>query len=89
MCFKVETDHKPLVSLLGTKNLEDLPVRIQRFRMRLMRFTFTISHTPGKDLTIADMLSRAPTFCASKADKQFCQETEIFVNAITSNLPNI
>ena len=87
MCFKVETDHKPLVSLLGAKNLEDLPVRIQRFRMRLMRFTFTISHTPGKDLTIADMLSRAPTFCASKADKQFCQETEMFVNAITTNLP--
>ena len=63
MCFKVETDHKPLVSLLGTKNLEDLLVRIQRFKMRLMRFTFTISHTPGKDLTIADMLSRAPTLC--------------------------
>ena len=86
-CFKVETDHKLLVSLLGTKNLEDLPVRIQRFKMRLMRFTFTISHTPGKDLTIADMLSRAPTLCASQADKQFCQETEMFVNAITTNLP--
>ena len=87
ICFKVETDHKPLVSLLGTKNLEDLPVRIQRFRMRFMRFTFTISHTSGKDLTNADMLSRAPTFCTSKAVKQFCQETEMLVNAITSNLP--
>ena len=31
--FHVETDHKLLVSLLGTKNLEELPIRVQRFRM--------------------------------------------------------
>ena len=41
--FHVETDHKPLVPLLSTKNLEELPLRVQRFRMRLMRFDFTIS----------------------------------------------
>ena len=58
--FHIETDHKPLVSLLGSKSLEDLPARIQRFRMRMMRFTYTISHVPGKDLCTADVLSRAP-----------------------------
>ena len=36
MSFQIETDHKPLVSLLGVKNLEELPARIQRFGMRLM-----------------------------------------------------
>uniref|UniRef100_A0A3B1IHV4 ribonuclease H n=1 Tax=Astyanax mexicanus TaxID=7994 RepID=A0A3B1IHV4_ASTMX len=36
--FHVETDHKPLVSLLGSKNLDELPPRIQRLRMRLMKF---------------------------------------------------
>ena len=35
--FHIETDHKPLVSLLGNKNLEELTPRLQRFRMRLMR----------------------------------------------------
>ena len=84
---RVETDHKPLVPLLGAKNLEELPARIQRFKMRLMRFTFTISHTPGKDLTIADTLSRPPTHSASVADEQFCQDTEMFVNTVTTNLP--
>ena len=34
--FGIETDHKPLVTLLKIKQLDDLPVRIQRFRMRLM-----------------------------------------------------
>ena len=79
MQFRVKTDHKPLVPLLDAKNLEELPARIQRFKMRFMRVTFTISHTPGRDLIIADTLSRAPTHSASVADEQFCQDTEMFV----------
>jgi len=35
--FHMQTDHKPLVSLLGSKQLDTQ--RIQRFRMRLVRFT--------------------------------------------------
>ena len=46
--FHIQTDHKPLVSLLGKKDISDLPARIQRFRLRLMRFDFSISHVPGK-----------------------------------------
>ena len=45
----VEMDHKPLVPLLSTHSLDQLPPRIQRFRMRLMRFHLKeISHVPGK-----------------------------------------
>ena len=33
----IETDHKPLVSLLGSKQLNDLPLR---FRLRLSRFDY-------------------------------------------------
>ncbi|XDV16481.1 hypothetical protein PO909_016174 [Leuciscus waleckii] len=58
--FPVETDHKPLLSLLSTKALEELPPRILRFRLRLMKFTFDIVHVPGKQLITADTLSRAP-----------------------------
>lgn len=58
--FHIETDHKLLVPLLSTKNLEDLPVRVQRFRTPMMQFTYTISHVPGKHLYTADTLSRAP-----------------------------
>ena len=56
----METDHKPLVPLFSTKLIDELPVRIQRFRMRLLRFDFTISHVPGKSLMTADTLSRTP-----------------------------
>lgn len=46
--FEFETDHKPLVTLLLTKNLVNIPPRIQRFKMRLMKYHFNIRHTPGK-----------------------------------------
>ena len=58
--FHAETDHKPRMPLFGRKLLDELPLRVQRFRMRLMRFNFTISHVPGKYLSTTDALSRAP-----------------------------
>ncbi len=48
--FHIETDHKPLVPLLSTKRLDELPPHIQRLRMRLMRFSYTISHVAGKNI---------------------------------------
>lgn len=32
--FHIHTDHKPLIPLLTHKNLYELTIRIQRFRMR-------------------------------------------------------
>jgi len=69
--FHVQTDHKPLVSLLSSTPLDALPVRIQRFRMRLLRFTYTISHILGKELTVANALSRVPVSNLTSADTQF------------------
>ena len=34
--FKIKTDHKPLVPLFSSKLLDELPIRVQRFRMRMM-----------------------------------------------------
>ena len=59
--FEIETDHKPLIPLLGTKDLSELPLRVQRFKMRLMRYSYDIFHTPGSKMFIADLLSRPPT----------------------------
>ena len=46
--------------LLGTKQLDKLPPRVLRFRLRLDRYDYTIIHVPGKLLYTADLLSRAP-----------------------------
>jgi len=88
MQFHIQTDHKPLVPLLGQKNLDELelPLRVQRFRMRLMCFQYTISHIPGRSLTMADTLSRAPTDSPTSEDEKLFQETNLFINMVMSNL---
>ena len=55
--YTLETDHKPLLPLLSSKNLEDLPIRVQHLHLRLMRFDYIIVHIPGKSLCTADALS--------------------------------
>ena len=58
--IRLETDHRPLLSIMKSKHLDELFPRLQRFRMRLMRFSYEIFHAPGKDLAVADALSRKP-----------------------------
>lgn len=85
--FILETDHKPLVPLLGAKDLDQLPARVQRFRMRLMWFDYDIVHVPGKELYTADTLSRAPGAGPSPSDEAFQKETAAFVNLVHQSLP--
>lgn len=85
--FTLETDHKPLVPLLSTKTIGELPARIQRMRMRLMRFTYTIIHVPGKYMYTADTLSRAPEEDIHPTDEELQVEIEQYVQAVMTTLP--
>ena len=51
MHFTIETDHKPLIPLLGSKSLDSLPPRVLRFRLRLSRFDYDIVHIQGSSST--------------------------------------
>ena len=85
--FHIETDHKPIVPPLGTKDLDEMPPRIQRLRMRLLRFDFTISHVPGKEHTTADALSRTPSESTSRVKQE--EEIELYVESILLQLPTL
>lgn len=83
--FLLETDHKPLIPLLSTKNLEDLPLRVQRFRLRMMRYCYEIVHVPGKDLHTADYLSRQPL--KETGSDELREEVNAYVHYIFKYLP--
>ena len=82
--FKIQTDHKPLVPLLGSKDIDSLPPCIQRFRMRLMAFSYTIEHVPGKNMSTADTLSREPL---KEPDQQLQDDVYLFVNQVLETIP--
>ncbi|XP_054765371.2 uncharacterized protein K02A2.6-like [Lytechinus pictus] len=85
--FEVETDHKPLVTLLNSKELAKMPPRLQRFRMRMMRFDAKTLYVPGKQQTSADTLSRAPVERPERSDVSFIEEVESYAPTSTINLP--
>ncbi|XP_029701916.1 uncharacterized protein K02A2.6-like [Takifugu rubripes] len=88
MDFLIQTDHKPLISLLGSRALDDLPPRILRFRLRLLRFTYKIEHVPGKNLITADALSRAPIRAPLlPEEKQLEKDVGAYVNQVVEHLP--
>ena len=84
----LETDHKPLVPILSYNHLDNLPPRVLRFRLRLMRFDYDVVHVPGKYLYTTDMLSRSPL--QNSPDENTLaqqQEVEYFIQAVSSHLP--
>ena len=82
---QIETDHKPLVPLLSTTHLDRIPPRVLRFRLRLTRFDYTITHVPGKSLCTADALSRAPN--KSEVLPQEYPDPEFLVRGLVAYLP--
>ena len=56
-CFVAESDHKPLESI-QMKHLISAPPRLQRMLLRLQPYDVKFRYRPGKQVPIADALSR-------------------------------
>ena len=83
----VETVHKPLVEVLESKEIEKIPLRIHRFRLRLMKYSFKIVHISGKNNAGADALSRYPA--ETNVESILELETEKFVEQHTKNYEDV
>ena len=77
----IRTDHKPLVPLLNDCPLDKLPLRVQRFRLALLPYTYTVEHVPGKENVVADALSRTGVG-RDTGDSLTCAEVEAFVQSV-------
>ena len=58
--FTVESDHKPL-EMIHQKSLVSAPPRLQRMLLQLQQYDVTIRYRPGKEMLLADALSRCPS----------------------------
>ena len=54
----IESDHKPLEAIL-LKPFPRAPRRLQLMMMRFQKYDFTVHYERGKNMHLADMLSRA------------------------------
>jgi hypothetical protein len=79
---QVESDHKPLEAILK-KPLSAAPPRLQRMLLRTMKYDISLSYKPGKEMTVADTLSRAPLTRQSPASDDW----ESQIHLIVSSLP--
>ena len=84
--FTLQTDHKPLVPLINTKDLHETPIRCQRMLIRFLRFNVRAVHTPGKNLVIADALSRSPVVEEVEESKS-SRDVEAHIDGIATSWP--
>ncbi|XP_062511708.1 uncharacterized protein LOC134187573 [Corticium candelabrum] len=78
---------KPIAYAL--RRLEKLPLRVQRFRLRLMQYQFTISHVPGRNIHTPDTLPSCPV-CENRANLQsqdLATASNEYVDEILDSLP--
>jgi hypothetical protein len=55
----IESDHKPLEAIMQ-KPIHAAPMRVQRMILKLQPYEFRLIYTKGKDIGLADCLSRLP-----------------------------
>ena len=78
----VQSDHKPLESI-HRKPLLSAPKRLQRMLLRLQKYDICVTYVPGRDMLLADTLSRAYLPENNKEDI----ETEVETVNMIDHLP--
>ncbi|XP_014676064.1 PREDICTED: uncharacterized protein LOC106816031 [Priapulus caudatus] len=82
----VESDHKPLQSITN-KSLSSAPSRLMRMLLRVQRYDFEVTYVPGKNIPIADALSRVPI--AGRAIPDMDVIVHEMVNVVQTRLQQI
>ena len=86
--FSIVTDHSPLIQCFTTKQLDEISPRLQRIRIRLMKYDFQISHVAGIRNILPDMLSRSPQVSRATVNElKLTQDIQAFVAQSVKSLP--
>ena len=80
---KIHSDHKPLESIMQ-KPLHKASPWLQRMLLKLQKYDLTVTYVQGKDLHVADTLSRAHLTVSEDEDTE---DLDFAVHAMIRNLP--
>ena len=80
----VQTDHTPLKSIMR-KPLGLAPPRLQRMLLQRQRYDLEVRHVPGKNIPVADVLSRK--FMPAEIVDQSVGDLDVQIHSIISTLP--
>ena len=83
----VQSDHKPLEAIFR-KPLSTTTPRLQRMLLKLLPFSLNIVYTPGKQMFIADTLSRAylPS-TPSSIEQELADDMNVMVHSFLHEFP--
>lgn len=83
MCYievKIFTDHKPLISILNNKNIGTIGSnRLQRLKLKLLKYDLDVNYTPGKHLCVVVALSRSYLQDTVLEDETMCCYIEVYI----------
>ncbi|GFY38815.1 retrovirus-related Pol polyprotein from transposon 297 [Trichonephila inaurata madagascariensis] len=80
----VQTDHKPILGF--SKKPYDTISHLQRMLLRLNKYNIQLEYVPGKNLVIADALTRAQS-TTDNFDEVLGQEATVRINLLTQSSP--
>ena len=86
--FTIESDHRPL-EMISKKNLTAAPARLQRMLLQLQRYNYSINYRPGKEMVLADRLSRLHTCRNDKSEEIELSHKVCFIQFSTSRLQEL
>ena len=84
--FIIQNDHKPLKTIFS-RSITSCPPRIQRFFLRLQKYSFVLEYSPGRTMKVADTLSRAYTPIGENKSEIDEAEMMHYVHSVIQTLP--
>lgn len=86
--FNVHSDHKTLENLMN-RDIHDVTPRLQRTFSRLLKYpSMTIAYKPGKEMLVADCLSRASLSSANVFDNEMTTVIHSITRRVCSSKGN-
>ena len=83
----IQSDHKPLEAIFR-KQISATSLRLQRMLPRLLKYQIEVQYVPGKEMLIADALSRVFLHSVDQSS-EIAEDIEVLIHTLLNDFPVI